>query len=290
MLEVAKRKELMLSKLINHNIIVTKGYKMFTKCPNKMLFCLFFCALLTNISIATNRQSTPASADRPCCSVEKNLLGLLGLGDDATDAEIVQLLDIPEKQIFAMILVSYGRISSATPKLLQIVEDSNTLLPAKMAAADTLCDFGNREWVPTLKPLLLDPNSSVARTHLRIKVAGLLARAGDYSQFETVAAAIGDKRKWVRGMVVTALGNFRHKTEPVTDLAARLLVSLAIADPSPRLRERAIYSLEKIAKVRPEATSYVIACLQANLDSPDKMLRTICKGMLVMYDRESRMQ
>ena len=256
---------------------------MFTKCPNKMLFCLFFCALLTNISIATNRQSTPASADRPCCSVEKNLLGLLGLGDDATDAEIVQLLDIPEKQIFAMILVSYGRISSATPKLLQIVEDSNTLLPAKMAAADTLCDFGNREWVPTIKPLLIDPNSSVARTHLRIKVAGLLARAGDYSQFETVAAAIGDKRKWVRGMVVTALGNFRHKTEPVTDLAARLLVSLAIADPSPSLRQRAIYSLQKIAKEKPQIIPNLIHALEANRDSPDKYLGITSRVMLKIY-------
>jgi len=262
---------------------------MSAKCPRKMLSCFFFCALLTNISIATDRANTCTGPRRPCFSVEKKLLGLLGLPEDVNDAEIVQLLDIPEKRIITTLLVRYRKISSAVPKLVQIVKDSNTLLPEKMAAADALCDFGNKEWVATIKPLLLDPNSLVARTHVKIRVAGLLARAGDYSQFEIVAASIGDNRKWVRSMVIKALGNFRHKTEPVTDLAAELLVSLAITDPSPRLRQRAIYSLEKIAKVKPEATSYVIACLESNLDSPDRTLRIICKGMLRMHGREPKM-
>ena len=84
-------------------------------------------------------------------------------------------------------------------------------------------------------------------------------------------------------MVIKALGNFRHKSEPVTDLAAQLLVSLAIADPSPRLRERAIYSLEKIAKEKPQVMPNLIDALETNKDSPDKYLGITCRVKLKIY-------
>jgi hypothetical protein len=255
---------------------------MFTKRPSKIIFWFFSCALLSNISIATDAPKTSAGR-RPCVQAEKDFLTLLGLREDANDTEIIQLLDIPEKQIFATALVSYRKTYSAVPKLLQIVNDSNTLLPAKIAAADTLCYLGNKEWMAVIKPLSLDPNGFIARTPLKIKVAGLLARAGDYSQFEIVAAAVSDRREYVRFSGIWELANFRHKTEPVTDLAVELLVSVATTNPDLRLREQAILSLEKIAKIKTEVTSKVINVVEANLDSSDEMFRLVCRAKLKKY-------
>jgi hypothetical protein len=269
---------------MNNNIIPKKGYKMFTKRPNKRAICLFLCVLFVSVSTATDARKT-APGRRPCAqdSAEKYFLTLLGLREDVNDAEIIELLDIPEKQLFAMGLVSYRKISSATPKLLQIVNDANTFLPAKIYAADTLCDLGNREWMPTIKPLSLDPNSIIARTTLKIKVAGLLARAGDYSQFEIVAAAVIDSKHYVRFSGICELANFRHKTAPVTDLAVELLVSVATADPDPGLRQVAIYSLEKIAKEKPQIIPKLIDALEANKDSPDKHLGISSRVNLKIY-------
>ncbi len=257
---------------------------MFAKCPNRRAICLFLCVLLVNVSTATDARKT--SAGRRTCaqaSAEKDFLTLLGLREDVNDTEIIQLLDIPEKQIFAMGVVMYRKISSATPKLLQIVNEANTLLPAKICAADTLCGLGNKEWMPTIKALSLDPNSIVARTTLKIKVAGLLARAGDYSQFEIVAAAVSDRREYVRFSGICELANFRHKTDPVTDLAVELLLSVATADPELKLRQMAIYSLEKIAKEKPQIIPKLIDALETNKNSPDKYLGITSRVKLKIY-------
>ena len=85
-----------------------------------------------------------------------------------------------------------------------------------------------------------------------IKIAGMLARAGDYSQFETVAAWIADGKRYGRLSAICELANFRHKTDPVTDAAIDILVSVADTDPEPFFRQVAIYSLEKIAKEKPQ--------------------------------------
>ena len=257
---------------------------MFTKRPNKRAICLFLCVLLMNVLTATDARKTPAGR-RICelANAEKDFLTLLGLREDVSDTEIVQLLDIPEKQIFAMGVVKYRKISSAASKLLQIVNDTDTLLPAKICAADTLCSLGNKEWVPTIKSLSLDPNSIVARTTLSIKVAGLLARTGDYSQFEIVAGAIGDSGKYVRFSGICELANFRHKTNPVTDLAVELLLSVATTDPEFGLRKMAIYSLEKIAKEKPQIIPNLIHALEANKDSPDKYLGITSRVMIKIY-------
>jgi hypothetical protein len=238
---------------MNKSIIQRKEWKMFSKRSGKTAFCFFLLALLPNVSLA-------APDERPCpgrltCareSGEEYFLTLLGLREDVNDTELIQLLDIPEKQIFAMGVVMYRKTSPATPKLLQIVNDANMLLPAKICAADTLCYLGNREWMPTIKTLSLDPNGPIAGTSLAIKVAGLLARAGDYSQFEIVAAAVGDSEDYVRSSAIWELANFRHKTDPVTDSAVSLLTSVAMSDPVPRMRRYAIESLEKVAKEKPQ--------------------------------------
>lgn len=272
---------------MTNNIIVRKEHKMVTKRPGKIVLCFFLCALLTSISITADTANTSAGSRRPG-DAERFFIGALGLREDVNDVEIVKLLDIPDKQIFAMALVRYRKISSAVPKLLQIVNDANTLLPAKIAAADALCDFGNKEWMPTIKALSLDPNGIIARTPLKIKVAGLLARAGDYSQFEIVATAVSDSTNYVRSSAIYELGNFGHKTAPVTDLAVGLLLSVATTDPAPRLREHAIYSLEKIAKKKPEVESKVIAALEANKDSTDKDLRIMCNAKLNSYSKKMK--
>jgi len=51
---------------------------------------------------------------------------------------------------------------------------------------------------------------------------------------------------------ICELANFRHKTDPVTDAAIDILVSVADTDPEPFFRQVAIYSLEKIAKEKPQ--------------------------------------
>jgi hypothetical protein len=258
---------------------------MFAKSPIKMIFCLFLSALLTSIFIARGRANTCARGRRACSSADKQLFELAGLPKDANDAEIVQLLDIREKRFFAILLVRYEKIPSALPKLVQIVNDSNTLLPEKIVAAQTLCDFDNTEWLKTMKPLLFDPNSSVAHTYPRTIVAGLLARAGDYSGFQILATAARDPKHYVRSNAVCELRNFGHKTDPVTDAARELLASIATHDPVPSVRKHAIYSLEKIVSVEPEATADLIRCLKANVDSPDKYFRMTCKAKLIRYTR-----
>jgi len=257
---------------------------MFATGSGKTAVCFFLLALLPNVSLATPDER-PCPGRRICArdSAEKFFLTLLGLQEDANDTEVIQLLDIPEKQIFAMGVVMYRKTASATPKLLQIVNDSNTLFPAKICAADTLCHLGNKAWMPTIKTMSLDPNGPIAGTSLAIKVAGLLARAGDYSQFEIVAAAVIDSKHYVRFSAICELANFRHKTAPVTDLAVELLVSVATADPEPRLRQVAIYSLEKIAKEKPQIIPKLIDALEANKDSPDKHLGISSRVNLKIY-------
>jgi len=270
---------------------------MFTKLLTKMAVCSVLCALLTFLSCAlstdtsTSTAAVDSSTGRGICAWEnKELYDILGLKQDATDSEIIQLLDIPEKRIIATLLIRYRKISSATPKLLEIVRDvndSDAFIMYKIAAAEALCDFGNREWMPTIKALSTDPNSFVGRyIPEKIKVAGLLARAGDYSQFKVVAKGISDSKRSIRSTAIHALSNFGHKTDPVTDSAAELLTFAATSDPVPWLRERAIDALEKIAKTKPQITSKVIDALEANIDSPDKNLRRVCRVKLTIYGRK----
>jgi hypothetical protein len=262
---------------------------MFMKVRTKVVVCFLSCALLTNISVRRAFSGEDNSKGRrDCWSAEKSLLAGLGLDQDVNDSEIIRLLDIPVKRISAATLVRYRKIYVATPKLLQIVNDDTIFFPAKVAAAKALCDFGNKEWIGTIKTLVTDPNSIVARTSYAIELGGLLARAGDYSQFELVAKGISDTKWWMRFRAVRALANFRHRTDPVTDSAVELLVSVAASDIVPRLREEAIRSLDKIANVRGGVESKVIEASAANINSVDKNLRTTCRAMLLKYRQQPK--
>ncbi len=265
---------------------------MFTKFLIRVVIYFLLCALLTNSSLATDLAKIPPG--RRCSMVEKWTLDELGLAEDVNDTVIIQLLDAPiTKRLSAISLVRYRRISSAVPKLLQIFNsdnDNEIFWLEKIQVAEALCDFGNKEWMPALKALSTDPNSIINRggpfLSYKINVIGLLARAGDYSQFEIVAQGISSSEKPIRSNAIQALGNFGHKTDPVTDLAVGLLTSVATSDSIPWLRERAIRTLEKIAKTKPEVESKVIAALEANKDSSDKYLRIMCNAKLDSYRKK----
>jgi hypothetical protein len=257
---------------------------MFTRFLSKIVICFLLCVCLIGISTGTPTDSNSQDPNR--ISEHKELYDILEIKEDATDNEIIQLLDLPVKCIYATALIRHKRISSATPKLLQIVNDNETTIPAKLTAAEALCDFGNKEWMPTIKALSTDPNGMINRTSHKYKVAGLLARAGDFSQFEVVAKGISDSKDYIRSTAIYELGNFGHKTDPVTDSAVELLTSVATSDSIPWLRERAIESMEKIAKTKPEVEPKVIAALEANKDSSDENLRIMCNAKLDSYNKK----
>ncbi len=255
---------------------------MFTKPPYKMIVCALLLAFLTNTSIGAKPAKRPAKP-RSISRAEKSFLRELGLPVDVNDTEIIRLLDVPKKRIYVMGLIERRKISSAVPKLLQIVNDPNTFCIVKIASADTLCFLGNNEWLPTIKALSTDPNDLIAGTSYAIRVAGLLARAGDYSQFEIVAAALGDSKYFIRNSAIAELASFNHKSDPVTDLAIELLVYAATTDSDSWLRWRAIDSLDKIVKKKPQTKPRLIYALKANKHSQDKRLRLICEFKLKVH-------
>jgi hypothetical protein len=236
--------------------------------------------------------TTSAYADAPRgqpdgdFSPERMLLQKLGLSEDASDAEILALLDSPNKSKGSVILlIRYKKIYSATPKLLDILyakyaNDGIISVFDKRWAAEALCDFGNRDWVPIIKAMAEDPNSEVNRDSLKYNVAGLLARAGDFSQFDVVAKGLSDEKDFIRSTAMLELSKFAHPTDPVTDKAAELLANYAKNEPNIKFRGYAIEGLEKLAKAKPSLQGKVIESLEANINSTDKDLRAICNVKL----------
>jgi hypothetical protein len=223
-------------------------------------------------------------------STEMITLKILGLSEDVNDDVIVQLLDIPNKRIHAITLIEYRKISSAIPKLLQIINDSNNNnanIIDKISASEALCILGNRQWMPIIKALSSDPNGMISRTTHKYEVAGLLAQGGDFSQFEVIVRGLSDEKDFIRSKAIYELGKFAHPTDPVTDKAAELLTGIAKCDKNNKFREYAIDGLEKLAREKPTLKNKVIEVLEANIDSPDKNLQAICKAKLMMYKKQS---
>jgi hypothetical protein len=221
-------------------------------------------------------------------SAERFLLReLLGLPENATDSQIVDLLTSPDKRNAAILLIRYRRIVSAEPKLLEIVKSDGIHDADKLMAAEALCDFGNKEWLPVVKAITTDPNSYLSRTPLKYDAAGLLARAGDFSQFDVVAKGLSEEKDFIKSRAIRQLGNFASTTDPITDTAANFLSDIAKSDKTPRLREYAIESLEKLAKAKPALKEKVIEALEANVNSADESLRTICKVKLTAVYKKS---
>lgn len=210
-------------------------------------------------------------------SAERLLLMQAGLPENANDSQIIALLDFPDKRRGAALLIRYRKIVSAGPKLLEIVKSEGIRAADKQMAAEALCDFGNKEWVPIIKAMANDSNSEVNRDiSLKFNVAGLLARVGDYSQFDVIENGLADKKDFIRHNAMFELSKFAHPTDPVTDRAAELLTDIAKTEPEINYRRYAIEGLEKLAQVKPALQGKVIEALEANVNSPDKNLRTIC--------------
>jgi hypothetical protein len=217
----------------------------------------------------------------------KDLYQILGMREDANDKEIIDLLQDPNKRIIAITLIKHKHISSAVPQLLNIVNDSNMLLPSRLTAAGALCLFGNREWVPVVKNMMGDVNGMIPFTSEKYNAAGLLARAGDFSQFDVVVKGLSDEKDFIQSEAIYQLGNFASPTDPVTDSAATLLSNIAKSDKTPRFRDAAIGSLEKLAKEKSVLRGKVIEALEANIDSTDKDFQVICKAKLREYNKIS---
>lgn len=260
---------------------------MFTRSFTTMIVCSLLSILAANV--CTGRSSADSATARRVSSGEKMVLRQLGLSPDVNDSEIIQLLHDPRKRGSVRLLIRYRRVSSAVPQLLQIVNDPNSKFFDKFGAAKALCDFGNREWMPTIKAFVADPNSTKIGTAHAVRVAGLLARAGDYSHFRLVAKSATDSNWWMRHTAVMALANFRHRTHPVTDSAVESLRRVAVSDQVPRLREQAIYSLQKIAKTKHEVTSKLIEALEANADSAESdHYRRLYERLLKHYREKAK--
>jgi hypothetical protein len=241
-----------------------------------IVLCCTLSVSLVEICFASSRTRTPKHR---AWSSERRLLVALGLPPDANDEEVVELLNEPGKRPLAIGVIRYRKIISASGALLQIVNDEATGLPIRIKAAHALCDFGNKEWIKPLKALVTDPNSKVYFS-LKISTAGLLARAGDYSQFGILAKYIHHPKRYVRSAVVRALGNFRAKGREEVRSAAELLASVATSDPQPWVRRCSIESLEKIVQQRSDLAPKLMDAAEANLDSDDTGLKIRCRTVL----------
>jgi len=253
---------------------------------SSILLCLLVTALIAN---EVEEDKTIIYVDN---SIEMSSLTELGLSSDVTDGEIVQLLDEPSKCIPAISLIRYRRISSAIPKLVEIVKQSNISANSlesmasflfKLNAAEALCDFGNKEWIEPVKKCLDDSNNPIPSISYQIRIVRLLAREGDYSYFNIVSDNINNEQSSVRSSAVYALGYFNLKENMITDQAASLLETVAISDSDEWVRKRAIESLEEIAKNNPGIIPKVIIALEANLNSRNHFLHQTCKTRLEVY-------
>lgn len=209
----------------------------------------------------------------------------LGPRTDVNDAEIIRMLDEPLRSMSAMGLISYRKVSAAVPDLLYVLRDERRMMPERFMAATTLCNLGNTDWIKPIKEMSADPNSELSRAH-GVDVAGLLARAGDYSRFDIVAGHLKDREGHTQVNAVSALANFAHGTHPAAISAAGLLCAVATSDPDPWMREHAIWCLEKIVQKRPDAEAKLIEAARANAHATDRSLWNTSQALLMMYKQK----
>jgi hypothetical protein len=243
--------------------------------------------LLMIITANIEAYSDSATGRKNRSSAEMNLLRETGLSEDVNDSQIIALLDSQNNRSSAALLIRYRKITSASPKLLEIVNNANIRDVDRLMASEALCDFGNKEWLPTIKAMITDPNVKLSHRAFKYNAAGLLARAGDFSQFDVVVKGLSNEEDYIRSTAIRELGKFEHPTDPVTDSAAALLSSIAKSDKTPRFRAYAIESLENLAKAKPELKQKIIEALEANVDCADKNVRRICEVKLMMYKKQS---
>ncbi len=236
---------------------------------------------------AAGRKDSCGEAPRKISAAEKSLLRSLDLAEDANDEAIIKLLDDPNKRIFAAGLIRCRKIRAAKDKLLELARDEGADIFTRIAAAEALCDFENNEWIKAIRPVLTEKRSPIAKeTGLKLDVAGLLARAGDFSQMDFIAGYVHDEQVDVRKSAVAALAHF-HAAEDKKQCnkAIDLLMSAASNDDAPKVREAAVVGLEDFIKENKVLNSKYVEILEANGQSKDRALQTTCKLLLQQYKR-----
>jgi HEAT repeat protein len=248
---------------------------------------LLLITVFASFAEGAGRKDSRGEAPRKISTAEKSLLRSLDLAEDANEADIIKLLDDPKKRIFAAGLIRCRKIKAAKDKLLELATDEGVDIFTRIAAAEALCDFENKEWIKAIKPLLTEKRSPIAKqTGLKLDIAGLLARAGDFSQMDFIAVYVRDEQVDVRKSAVAALAHF-HAAEDKKQCnkAIDLLMSSANNDDAPKVREAAIVGLEDFIKENKVLSSKYVEILEANAESSDKALQTTCKLLLRQYKR-----
>lgn len=257
---------------------IIEGDEPMCKCTSTWsLWPCFLCVLSIGLVMPS-----PVEADM---SLDRAIMSKLGLANDASDADIVRLLDDRKKRILATSFVKSRRIAAAIPKLMEMMREDDSSIYVKVSAADALCFLGNMEWIEQIKGLLSDPDVRLAESH-KIQIAGLLALGGDYSQFEIVKRNIANEKRYIRCEVIESLGKFRSRNAK-GDEAADLLLAVMMGDPDARMRDTALVSLERIARERPEIKSKIVTALEANLNCSDKKFQGFCRRKLERYRQDA---
>lgn len=216
---------------------------------------------------------------------EKQFFTTLGLSKDVNESDIIELLDVLSIRSLVIGLIRHRKISSASDHLLKIVNNKEISLLVRISAAEALCDFKNKMWLETLRPLLTDPNSILDVT-LKIKIAGLMACVGDYSRFEMLTEYITHSEWYIRLAATRELGNFWDKECKESLAAADILVSAAKSDSETWVRLCSIRSLEKIVEQNPDLTTKLQEAAKANLNSYDPNLSSECKDIVKHFEKE----
>ncbi len=207
---------------------------------------------------------------------QARLLSALDLPRDASNVDIMELFDVPSKRPLVITLVRYRKITSASDRLLQVVNDEDEMLPIRISAAKALNTLGNKQWVEPLRSLVADPNSNIYAGG-RLSIAALLANEGDSSQFKILIDFVNSPQWFNRAKAVQEMGNISSKNSTGAENIVETLVSVAKNDSDAGVRWNAVNSLSAIATSRREFAPKLMEALEANINSRDEGLRSTCE-------------
>lgn len=200
--------------------------------------------------------------------------------------QMIDRLKDPRMRFNSISNIRRTKLFPAIPELLELmkIEDSRDSFYDKLNAAETLCDFGNKEWIESIKKLSRTTKFPIT-TEEKIQIAVLLARAGDCSQFDFLSNYISHADWLFRYLTIKFLSEMSNSTKQAASRAAELLELAAMTDPIMSLRRDAIVALEKLLKNAPDSEPRLLKVLETNLNSADDKLRTICEAKIKEYNQ-----
>lgn len=188
-------------------------------------------------------------------------------------------LDDPKGRWMAISHIQRNKMSSRIPKLLEVMnlKDSHESVPDKLFAAQTLCEFGNTQWLEPLSKVARNPHIHIIPED-RIHMGVLLARVGDSFGFDILAHYLQHPDWLFRYVTITYLADLSDSTSDLAARATELLQQAATTDPVPSVRQEAITSLERFTEKTPATRAMLLKALQANVDATDDKLREFCRA------------